>query len=316
MVTRSAQRTVLITGSSGFSGRHLIEFLRPQTPPLRLVGFDCVESARMLLDHEIVGNLTNADLVDRALLEHRPDVVMHLAGRMPPTSEADFWTGNVGATCTLLESLRRQKLLPRVLVVGSAAEYGPVEVARISEDHPCQPTATYGRSKLAQSLLCQQYAAKFDLPIVIVRPFNLFGPGMGNRSVIGEICAQLAAGRHARRIAVGDLTAARDFIDVRDAVRAYWGVAQYGVPGEIYNVCTGRPVTIHSILERLLELAGGAYEVEAELTRFQPGDVAYSCGDVEKLARVCGFHPELDLPRRLRETLASFTEEALTSTTP
>jgi len=304
------QVVALVTGNNGFTGRHLVDYLHSQAESIRVVGFDLREPGDTHVERQLVGDLTEVETIKSALAAARPDTIIHLAGRMPPATDAEMWTTNVGGTFNLLEAVRSAKIRPRVLVIGSAAEYGSTDAPRINEDHPCSPVTVYGRTKLAQTQLCQRYCAQFDLPIVIARPFNLFGPGMPSQTVIGEICSQIAQEPADRIIRLGNLSSARDFLDVRDAVAAYWQIAQTGRAGEIYNVCSGEIRTIGQLAETLIGITEMPYAVESCAARFHDGDVQHSCGDCTRLHQLTGWMPRHALVDSLRDTLAAFREKA------
>jgi nucleoside-diphosphate-sugar epimerase len=300
------QHTVLVTGNNGFTGRHLVDHLSSQDEPIRIVGLDVCESGNAHVERQFIGDLNDIETITSALATARPDTIIHLAGRMPPATDAEMWAANVGGTFNLLETVRSAEMSPRVLVIGSAAEYGSADAPRINEDHACRPVTAYGRTKLAQTLLCQQHCARLGLPIVIARPFNLFGPGMSSQTVIGEICSQIARAPSDRVIRLGNLTSARDFIDVRDAVTAYWDLARQGRTGEIYNVCSGQTTTIRALVDTLSGITGKDYRVESRPERLQDGDVGQSYGDHTKLTRLTNWRPKTPLVDALRDTLASF----------
>jgi GDP-4-dehydro-6-deoxy-D-mannose reductase len=300
------QHTVLVTGNNGFTGRHLVDHLHSQDRPIRIVGFDLHESADARVEQQLVGDLSDVEAITSALTAARPDTIIHLAGRMPPATDTEMWATNVGGTFNLLEVVRSTKIRPRVLVIGSAAEYGSTDARSMNEDHPCSPVTVYGRTKFAQTLLCQQCCARFGLPIVIARPFNLFGPDMSSETVIGEICSQVAQQPTDRVIRLGNLASARDFLDVRDAVAAYWRISRQGSPGEIYNVCSGQTTTIRALVDTLIGVTGNDYTVESRPERLRERDVPQSCGDHAKLTRLTGWQPSVSLADGLRDTLVSF----------
>ncbi len=310
MQRASEQQVVLVTGHSGFTGRHLVDYLHARSEPIRVVGFDLHESADARVERQFVGDLREIESITAALAACRPDTIIHLAGRMPPATEAELRTANVDGTRNLLEAVRAAKISPRVLVIGSAAEYGPTDAPRIGEDNPCNPATAYGRAKLAQTQLCQHYCAEFALPIVIARPFNLFGPGMPPQTVIGEICSQIAREPPDRIIRLGNLSSARDFLDVRDAVAAYWLIAQQGAVGEIYNVCSGESTTIRELADTLIDIVGEPYSVESCSERFHQGDIRHSCGECAKLRQRTGWVHGYALVDSLRDTLAAFRATA------
>lgn len=298
--------TVLITGHAGFTGRHLVAHLRGCGDVGRIVGADLVAArGGGPVDEEFVGNLADFDISAHVLHAARPSHIVHLAGRLPPASDVELWVGNVELTATLLEAVRQMTPRARVVVIGSAAEYGPAEALPLAETHPCRPATPYGCAKLAQTELCQRYARDLGVAVMVARPFNLFGPHMPARTVIGELCARIAAAEPGGVIAAGNLDTARDFVDVRDAVAAYWALATRGRAGEVYNVCTGRAMPVRTVIATLIDLAGKDLRVESQPAHFQPGDVAASRGDPSKLQAELGISCPRDLRASLRETLAA-----------
>lgn len=306
--TQSAQRTVLVTGWAGFSGRTLVPLLRAAAPSLRIVGLDCVtpEDAATKPDEAHEADLCDAGALLEIVARVRPDYVVHLAGAMPPADGAALWTANVGATQNLLLAVHEANPAARVVSIGSAAEYGATLAAAVDEGHACRPTTEYGRTKLAQTFVALGLARQVGLHVCVARPFNLIGPGMPPKTVVGEACAQLAASPAGGTIRLGRLTAHRDFVDIRDAVRAYWAIATGGEAGEIYNVCSGVAHSVESVIQRLVAQAGGGRSVEFDAGRVRAGDVDYSRGSPDKTQRACGFSCEIPLERTLADTLGSF----------
>jgi len=309
------EHVVLITGSGGFTGRHLVDYLNGVGQTLRIIGFDLTrgtdsESMPSLsrhIDEQFVGDIRDFDQLRDAVIAGRPRTIIHLAGAMPSSaSDEELHAVNVGGASNLLEAALEMKPAPRVLVIGSAAEYGPAETERIHEDHPCRPTTTYGRVKLEQTRLCQRYAADRGLPVVAARPFNLFGPGMSDQTVIGEICAQIARANDGDDLILGNLSSARDFMDIRDAVAAYWLLSQHGTSGEVYNVCRGQATVIQDLVDMLRELAGKQLGVRSLIERRQSGDVHHSCGECGKLEQLANTPPKRNLIDSLQDTLAYF----------
>ena len=307
----NAVRSVLVTGHGGFSGRHCIEFLAGLSPRPRIVGLGRGADRTGLVDTEYVGAIADRDLLVRALRDAQPDVVIHLAGALPPAPAPELWADNVGGAFHLLDALRLCCGAVRVLVVGSAAEYGPTGRQAISERHLAQPVSEYGRSKLAQTLLCRSLAAERGLRVVVARAFNLFGPGMAANTVVGAACSQLAGGTPPDALRLGRLDSFRDFLDIRDAVALYWQLALRGEPGAIYNVCSGRARQVGDVIDILLGLHGAYPGQDHVRTRFvSSDDVDYSCGDPGKLAALLGGLALRDFETSLRETLDSFSASA------
>ncbi|MBK9128074.1 MAG: NAD-dependent epimerase/dehydratase family protein [Phycisphaerales bacterium] len=305
--TASAVRSVLVTGHGGFSGLHCVEFLAGLSPRPRIVGLGRAADRTGLVDAEYVGPIADRDLLLRALRDAQPEVVIHLAGALPPAPAAELWADNVGGAFHLLDAVQLCCPAARVLVVGSAAEYGPTGRQAVDERHASQPVSEYGRSKLAQTLLCQSLSAERGLCVVVARAFNLFGPGMAANTVVGAACSQLAAGTPLDALRLGRLDSFRDFLDIRDAVALYWQLALRGEPGAVYNVCSGRARQVGDVIDVLLGLHGALPGRDQARARFvSSDDVDYSCGDPGKLAALLGGLALRDFEVSLRETLDSF----------
>jgi GDP-4-dehydro-6-deoxy-D-mannose reductase len=203
---------------------------------------------------------------------------------------------------------------PRVVFASSAEVYG----ARDPSDYPLQetlalrPSTPYGASKAAAEAMLLAYARSFSLDVVIGRFFNTIGPGQSERFVVASLAAQLAgiAAGGARELRVGNLAAARDFIDVRDAVAAYLALARRGETGEAYNVCTGAAVSIRDVLRELIAIARVPVEVREDPARMRSAEIPLSAGDPAKLCAQTGWSPQIPLLRSLRDIYESAREHA------
>jgi len=298
---------VLVTGHTGFTGRHMVDYLLrlPRRP--KLVGLARRAESDCTVDEQVVADLRQSEVVRQALLACRPEVIVHLAGSLPPAGHAELWDNNVLTTEALLAAVRScPELRPRVLAVGSAAEYGPADERLIDEQHPCAPTTAYGRAKLAATSLCVRYAREYGLSVVVARPFNLLGPGMTEHSVVGTLCAQLVSPEGGGRVELGNLNSSRDFVDVGDAVAAYWALARLGRAGEVYNVCSGRAVTVRELIDLAASVSGRAVHLRSVSERHQIGDVEYSCGSYAKLEELTGWRPRRELATSIADVLADF----------
>ena len=296
------RKNVWITGAAGFSGKHLIAFLRALPEPLRLIGLDLRPTAPEGLDlYEQV------DLGDEAKLRalagaQPPDHVIHLAGLLPGAAEADLWRVNVGGTLNLLRALADRGSKIRLVTVGSAAEYCDFSPRRIREDHPAAGNTPYGRTKWAQSTLARAFGAQTGMKIMVARTFNLIGPGTPQTLVPGALCAQFANGHSL--IKVGNLTPRRDFIDIRDAVAAYWTVCEKGEPGGIYNICSGKTASIGKLVELFRECAPEGRHIRREASHSRKNDLRRVCGDNGKLLKL-GCYPRVSLKQSVHDMLES-----------
>jgi GDP-4-dehydro-6-deoxy-D-mannose reductase len=266
--------------------------------------------------------LHTVDLAERdgvlALIEDvRPDRVFHLAAQ---ASVARSWddpgatlSNNVVAQANLLQALIDLEQRPRVLVVGSADVYGRVrpEDVPVGEEAPLRPVNPYAVSKIAQEYLGYQYYLSHDLHVVRVRPFNHIGPRQNTGFVVPDFSRQIAlieAGQQAPELRVGNLSAQRDFTDVRDMVAAYHLALEHGRAGEVYNLGSGRPVPIREILDRLLAQSRATVRVEIDPSRMRPSDVPVIVADCQRFERDTGWHPACDIDETLRDVLADWRE--------
>ena len=289
-----------VTGVAGFTGRHLITLLNEVTEPLTLVGLDMVPSVVMELDDYHHVDLRQMAAVEALAESTPPDIVFHLAGLMPPKPEADMWQVNAGGTLNLIQALGEQHLSPRVVCIGSAAEYLPTQAGLITEADRCPGYTPYGRVKWGQTSMALALGREYGIDVMVARPFNLIGPGLPNTLVAAQFCEQFA--RHGDApIKVGNIESARDFIDIRDAVAAYWQIACHGEAGEIYNVCTGVATKIATLLDHFSELCGGRHRVEVDRARLKSIDANVVYGTFDKLHKLCGWQPRVSLQQSLSD---------------
>ena len=306
----------LITGVSGFAGSHLADFLLASAQPGDEV-WGCDLSADRRPYHPAALHLTAADLREAAqvgsLLERtRPDRIFHLAGQaFPGSSWSNPWDTletNLRSQLNLLEAARSAASQARILVLGSAEEYGRVAPGDlpIRETCPLQPDSPYGVSKVGQDLLGLQYFFSYGLRVVRVRPFNHIGPRQNRQFVAPAFAAQIAAIEAQRQppvIRVGDLTARRDFTDVRDIVRGYALALEQGEPGEVYNLGSGRSWAIRELLDGLLRLSSIRVPVETDPARLRPSDIAVLVCDASRFQARTGWEPRLTFEQSLKDLL-------------
>lgn len=318
---------VLITGVSGFVGGHMVDLLRAEAPQAEIVGLDSRPGNRArALGIEIVkADLQDPVSVRQALEQVRPDRLVHLAAQSSPQRSWEDPAGtlktNLLGLLHLLEAARTLSLEPRLLVVGSAEEYGLVQPHEmpLREEAPLRPTSPYAVSKVAQGFLALQYALSLGLPIVRTRTFHHTGPRRGEQFAESSFARQLAeieAGRRPPWVEVGNLDAVRDFTDVRDVVRAYWALLDRGAPGEVYNVCSGRGVKMTDLLEELVALSGLEVEIRVDPSRLRPLDVPVVVGDPSRLRAATGWHASIPLSRTLRDLLDHWRERVGVSPAP
>jgi GDP-4-dehydro-6-deoxy-D-mannose reductase len=310
---------VLITGITGFVGGHLADFLHAAHPELELFGLRRWRSEPrrpspgLASVHPVEGDLLDAASIVRATRAARPDIVLHLGASSSVASSwdtpAEMLQANVLGTLHLLEAVRQLDLDAPIVVACSAEQYGLVrpEELPIREEQPFRPVSPYAVSKAATDLLAYQYYQAYKLRIVRLRLFNHCGPGQPDRFVIASLAHQVAeieAGRRPGQIHVGNLDVQRDFVDVRDVVRAYWAAATRGVAGEVYNIASGRSRSLREVLDLLLAMSDAVIEVVFDPTRLRPAEVPVLCGDASRMREATGWKPEISLEQTLADTLS------------
>jgi GDP-4-dehydro-6-deoxy-D-mannose reductase len=264
----------LITGGRGFVGTWLADHLRE-------VGDEVVA-----IDHEV--DVTDPEAILAAVSDAAPDAIYHLAALTHVGKSWDEPLGvlevNVIGTAAVLAAARQCGTDPRVLVTSSAEVYGAVtdpSQLPLDESSPTAPLTPYAASKLAAEAVVAQTVLGHGQHVIIVRPFNHIGPGQSPNFAVPALAKRIveADRRGAPTIPVGNLSARRDFTDVRDVVRAYRLLIESGLPGEVYNVCSGRDVGIGDIADRLLSLAGTALAFETDPSLVRPVEVPVLRGD-------------------------------------
>jgi GDP-4-dehydro-6-deoxy-D-mannose reductase len=287
----------LITGATGFVGPYLAAHLRScgdeiVTPGDADGGFDIVDR----------------DIVHAAFAASQPEVVYHLAAR---SDVAQSWRDPLGTLRINIEGTQnvldaaRECGVGRVLVVGSAEEYGPDD-AVLREDHPLRPATPYGASKVAASFLALQAFVGSGLETVRVRPFSHTGPGQTDRFLVPALARRIAIAElsEADTIAIGNTDPVRDLSDVRDVVRAYRLLMELGMPGEVYNICRGVGISVGEIAERLAARATRPLRVVVDPELVRPVEVRSLVGDSTKLQQLTGWKPDYDLDTMLDDVLA------------
>jgi len=306
----------LITGIAGFAGSHLADDLLREGTNI-VAGIHHPSHPSQFLGEQDRFELHYLDILDQQALDRviqqlSPDVIYHLAGL---AHVHESWTyrqatieTNFLGSFYLLESCRRLPRFPKVLLIGSGECYGVVPSGDqpISEDRPLVPASPYAVSKIAQEILGIEYGRVEEFPVYICRPFNHTGPRQKETFVCSAFAMQIAMaelGMSEPEMKVGNLTARRDFSDVRDVIAGYRAILQSGRSGEPYNVCSGNPVSIQEILDILLSHASIKLRVTEDPERLRPVDMPLLLGNSEKLRRETGWQSRFTLSETLLDLL-------------
>ena len=289
----------LVTGSRGFVGTHLVAHLNACAD-------DVIEVDRVIGSPPI----EDAGALSELIAEAKPDAVYHLAGQ---SDVAASWDDPIGTFQTNADGTLHVVRacidvgVERLLSVTSSDIYGMVDPDElpITEHAPLRPVNPYAASKAAAEMVCIQGFLGHGLGVIRARAFNHLGPGQSDRFLAPALAARIAGNEQSgsTQVPVGNLSARRDFTDVRDVVRAYRLLVVDGVPGEAYNVCSGLDVAVSDIAETLLGLAKISMTLEQDQRLFRPVDLPVQRGDNAKLKQATGWTPEIALADTLADTL-------------
>lgn len=309
----------LITGASGFVCSHLVDYLESLHEPVRILGIDLTEPQLLSnnygsVEFEIeIMDMLDEDAIKRVLCRFDPDYVVHLAAfssvgyswKDPVTS----FRNNTNIFLNLVDAIRVDHIPCRVLSVGSSEQYGIIEEndLPITESHEMRPISPYAVARVAQESCAKLYQQAYGLDIVMTRSFNHIGPRQRDTFVVSSLARQLVNIRTGRNpkgeIRVGNVNVTRDFVDVRDVVAAYDLIIRQAPTGEVYNLCSGRGVTIVEITRRMAELLDIDFTLVVDKRRIRPTDIPVVIGSNKKAHQELGWQPTIDLERSLRDLL-------------
>ena len=299
----SGQR-ILVSGLSGFAGQHLPLAIREILPDAELLPLSC--------------DVTDVDAVQEAVATLSPDACLHLAAiaaiQVARAAPDRAWAVNLHGTLNLARALQAERPDAPFLYVSSGDAYGAsfrLERA-LDEDAPLAPMNTYGATKAAADMAMSAMAAE-GFRVIRLRPFNHAGPGQAPDYAIPAFARQIAlirAGRQEPILRTGNLTAFRDFLDVRDVCRAYALCLRHSnglAPGTILNIASGTARRIGDVLQGLLALSGVAVSIQTDPARARPTDIPLAIGNAARLRDRVGWDPEIAWDQTLRDVLDDWT---------
>lgn len=311
----------LVTGADGFIGSHLVDLLLSQGIKVRALSqYNSFNFWGWLEgnDHPDL-EVVSGDVRDAAFCRHivqGVDTVFHLAALIAipysyvaPESYVDT---NITGTLNICQAVKDTPSVTRLLVTSTSEVYGTAQYVPIDELHPRQPQSPYSATKIGADAIAKSFFNAFGLPVVIVRPFNTYGPRQSARAIIPTVITQIAAGT--RVIKVGDLTPTRDFNFVEDTCRGFLSLATADTPveGEEVNIATGTEVTMKETLELIADIMGAQVDYVVDPARLRPSksEVRRLCGDNSKIRALTGWEPRVTLREGLTRTIEWFSDPA------
>ena len=313
-------KKVLVTGSDGFIGSHLVEALMAHGCQVRAFTYynsfnswgwlDTLPKEQQERLDIFAGDIRDPNGVREAI--KGCDIVFHLAALIAipfsyhsPDSYVDT---NIKGTLNVLQAARQHQV-ERVLVTSTSEVYGTAKYVPIDEQHPYQGQSPYSATKIGADRLAESFYRSFDTPVVIVRPFNTYGPRQSARAVIPTIITQLLMGE--RVLKLGNTTPTRDFNYVKDTAQAFISLAEAeGISGEEFNVATGLEYSVSDVAKILVQQLNPTVEIQTEEVRLRPenSEVYRLLGDNTKITQRTSWKPQYDLSKGLAETVAWFKQ--------
>ena len=308
-------KKALITGIAGFAGSHLAELLLSQK--ISVCGFFLSSHPTGNLKQikaqikVVACDLQNTKAVEKEVRLINPDYVFHLAAFSSPADSfknpKETLQNNIFGQINLLESLVKIRSKAKILVIGSADEYGQIDEKYLPADEntPLKPNSPYAVSKVAQDMLGLQFFLHHKLHIVRVRPFNHIGPRQSVNFVVSAFASRIVSLEKQGKgtMKVGNLNSFRDFTDVRDMVRAYLLALDSGIPGEVYNIGCGKPIQIRKILDMLLSLSSAKIKIEKDPSLLRPVEIEKIYCNFDKFKKQTGWQPRIPLLKTLSDTI-------------
>ncbi|WP_253366466.1 GDP-mannose 4,6-dehydratase [Pseudomonas chlororaphis] len=300
------KKRLFVTGLNGFVGRHLRSRL------------GAADSGWELLPAPPFDLTQPQSLQD--LWPELPDAVIHLAGQtfVPEAfrDPARTLQINLLGTLNLLQALKARGFSGTFLYVSSGDVYGQVDEndLPIDEHQPPSPRNPYAVSKVSAELLCLQWGMSEGWPVMVARPFNHIGTGQLGSFAVASAARQIARiklGLQTPRLEVGDIDVTRDFLDVTDVVNAYLALLRSGVPGQVYNICSGQEHSIRGLIQQLADIAQVEMELVQDPARLRRAEQRRVCGSHARLQAVTGWTPEITIKQSLRAILSDWESRVL-----
>jgi GDP-4-dehydro-6-deoxy-D-mannose reductase len=286
-------RSAVVTGGQGFIGRHLVKALRRRGVDVTTLGRrQSVDTTHIVLEE------WDSPALDRVFEDAAPDCIFHLAGSARGTP-AELTHANLGLIEGLLRALRRTCLRPRLVIAGSAAEYGSAirDGEPIRETAICAPLSAYGASKQAQTRAALAYADATGTSVLVARIFNALGPNMPVHLAIGDFVNQIASmPRDHGTLQVGNIDVRRDMIDVEHIATLLCQLAADPNARGVVNVCSGQAPLLRELVEMLIDGCGRKVDIEVDWARVRGKEPRAIIGSTDLLAKLGCSPPPTDFP--------------------
>lgn len=293
-------KKILLLGSNSFTGVYFKDYIRKKglNEKYCLFGADRQEAQNDgdgFLAYRKV-NLLEKHELENLLLDIRPDYIINLIGTFSADSYEEYLKVNSDISRYIFESIVKTGLhIEKILVIGSAAEYGNIPTLPINEDSNTCPVNFYGLTKLIQTNISRYFYNNHGLNINVARTFNIIGKGISNKLSVGNFLEQIEKTPDGGTIKTGNLKSKRDYLHIEDVIDAYWKITTTGKPGEIYNVCSGKSCSMEFLLQGLVKESNKELKIVTDERFLKLKDLTDIYGDNTKLVTQTGWYPKKDI---------------------
>jgi len=311
---------ILITGINGFVAQHFLAFLATQQEEFTVLGigrsepsFDSNQFAPLKIEFAKV-DLLNREDVGGILQNFKPQYLLHLASISSVghswKNPNDSFVNNTNIFLNLVDQIRLLDIPCRILSIGSSEEYGNVNPAQLplTEESPLNPISPYAVARVSQEMISKIYADGYGRDIIMTRSFNHIGPGQKSVFVISSFAKQLVHIANdptvSKIVTTGDLSIIRDFVDVRDVVKAYYLLLKNGKKGEVYNICSGTGVSLQQIMDKMCNILDISITLQQDKNLIRPNDNKIIIGSAAKIENDLGWSREISLDKSLTDIIS------------
>ena len=295
-------KKVLILGCDGFTGTHFQQYIKKAElyHSYHFVGVDRCLRTKASFMKKYKANISNKKVLEEIILAERPTHIINFVASFNHDHEDCLFESNTLLSSSIANILIKNNLqVDCLLLIGSCAEYGKTTRLPVTETAPAAPVNMYGLTKLFQTLSAQYYFRNHGIPIIVARTFNIIGRGMSEILSVGSFVSQLRKIKSRGKIFVGNLEAERDFLDIRDVITAYWILLVKGKPGEIYNIASGKSISMRTLLESLIKISQKDIHTVTQQSRLKKMDLSRIYGSNQKIKKI-GWRQEISFAQALR----------------
>jgi GDP-4-dehydro-6-deoxy-D-mannose reductase len=287
---------ILFLGSNSFTGHYFKDFINVNKlwEEFSFIGADRQDAdtyPNARIEYLRINAMDETEL-EQILITEKPIYIINYIGTFDEAAYMDYFNVNANLTRNIFETILKYNLkVKKVLLIGSAAEYGDVYELPVKEDGMTNPVSLYGISKLMQTHISRFYFNSYGINMNVARTFNIIGKGISNKLSVGNFIEQINHVKDGGTIVTGNLKPKRDYLHINDVIEAYWEILMNGHEGEIYNVCSGKSISMEEIVTYLINGSGKILYIKRDERFAKNNDISEIYGDNSKLLKHTGWCP-------------------------